>query len=145
MSCSSSSTRPEIVAPSDNSCIRSRQRRYVLFPQPDGPMIAVTLLFGNARVTWRTAVLPWKYADMKSVRSRVGRSATMTEARPRGVARRQPEEQDQRHEQQGGAPGQPVPFFEGTGGIGVDLQRERLHRLHDGELEIQVTQRGEQQ
>ena len=42
MSCPSSITRPVTRAPGIVSCIRLRQRRNVDFPQPDGPMIAVT-------------------------------------------------------------------------------------------------------
>src|ERR687885_1131487 len=41
MSCSSSTTRPRALAPRTTSCMRLRQRRSVLLPHPDGPMMGV--------------------------------------------------------------------------------------------------------
>ena len=43
MSSPSSSTLPSTRAPGITSCIRLRERSTVDLPQPDGPMIAVTL------------------------------------------------------------------------------------------------------
>ncbi len=43
MSTLSSSTEPDSAAEGMSSCIRLRMRRNVDFPQPDGPMSAVTL------------------------------------------------------------------------------------------------------
>ena len=45
---SCSSTVPSARAPGTSSCIRLRERRKVDFPQPDGPMRAVTVFAGNA-------------------------------------------------------------------------------------------------
>ena len=42
MSCPWYRIAPVIVKPGMRSFIRFRQRMYVLLPQPDGPMIAVT-------------------------------------------------------------------------------------------------------
>jgi len=42
MSSSSSITLPSTLAPSTTSCMRFNERRKVLFPHPDGPMMAVT-------------------------------------------------------------------------------------------------------
>src|SRR5678810_636523 len=42
MSFPSRSTRPSARAPSTTSCIRLRQRTNVDFPQPEGPITAVT-------------------------------------------------------------------------------------------------------
>src|SRR5436305_6801713 len=44
MSCPSRSTWPETRAPATTSCMRLSERRNVDFPQPDGPMRAVTSL-----------------------------------------------------------------------------------------------------
>ena len=42
MSTPSSARRPEVVQPSTRSFMRFMQRKKVLFPQPLGPIIAVT-------------------------------------------------------------------------------------------------------
>src|SRR5678815_3190493 len=48
MSCPSSSTRPSARAPRTTSCIRSRQRRNVLLPRPQGPRMAVMWFLATA-------------------------------------------------------------------------------------------------
>src|SRR5882672_2547779 len=105
-------------------------------------MIAVTLLVGNPSDTCRTAVFPLKYADRNSVRRRTAPSATMAEARARGVAGGEAENEHQRHQDQRRAPREPVPFFERSRGIHVDLQRKGLHRLQHVDLEVEVAQGG---
>src|SRR5262245_30691467 len=65
-------TEPVAHPPSDSSCIRLRQRRNVLFPQPEGPMRAVTVLVGKNRETSRTATL----RPYNAVRRRVSMRTT---------------------------------------------------------------------
>ena len=47
----SSVTSPSARAPGISSCIRLMQRTSVDFPQPDGPIIAVTLFAAKSRST----------------------------------------------------------------------------------------------
>jgi hypothetical protein len=49
---------PSTFAPGTTSFMRFRQRMNVLFPQPDGPMIAVTSFFSTWNETSRSASLP---------------------------------------------------------------------------------------
>ena len=54
-STSSSSTLPSERAPGISSCMRLTHRTMVDLPQPDGPMIAVTLPGSKLRLRSRTA------------------------------------------------------------------------------------------
>src|SRR5262245_5948507 len=57
MSVPSSNTDPVDQPLSDSSCMRLRQRRNVLLPQPDGPMMAVTVFVGKKTEVSFTAIL----------------------------------------------------------------------------------------
>src|ERR1700716_3605984 len=69
MSRESRNTWPATRAPGVVSCIRFRQRRSVDFPQPDGPMIAVTAPRGSSRLTSPTAWVAPYQADRSSIRT----------------------------------------------------------------------------
>src|SRR2546430_2810267 len=56
MSCPSNSTFPLTLAPVTSSCMRLRHRTRVDFPQPDGPIMAVTDLASAEKVT---SLSPW--------------------------------------------------------------------------------------
>src|SRR5438309_2374661 len=124
--------------------MRLRQRRNVLLPQPDGPMMAVTVLAGNSSEISRTATVRSNSAVSRCVARRAGASAGAI-ALPGGPAGRRGEEQDQSHEDQRRCPCQAVPLLERPGRVREDLQRERLHRMAERETEVQVAERGEQQ
>src|SRR6476660_8169742 len=130
MSCPSSSTRPRTVARSESSCMRLRQRRNVLLPHPDGPMMAVTVLAGNAREMFLTAAVLPKNAERYCAASLVGRSAGSI-ASTRDPARGHAEHKYESHQDQCGRPREPMPFVVRTGGVHEDLQRQGLHRLSD--------------
>jgi hypothetical protein len=55
MSSSSSVTQPSARAPGISSCIRLMHRTTVDFPEPDGPISAVTSLAGKSIVTFLIA------------------------------------------------------------------------------------------
>src|SRR5687767_9963467 len=79
MSLPSKSTRPSARASGIVSCSRLRQRRNVDFPQPDGPMMAVTSRSRSESETLRTPVAAPKKAVSPAASRRV---------RPRSGARR---------------------------------------------------------
>src|SRR6266550_6118943 len=141
----SSNTSPLTVAPGVSSCIRLRQRSRVDLPQPDGPMMAVTICAGNKSDTSCTA--RWcpnsAVTCAASSRSRVLADATI--ALPGDPAGRQRDHEDKPHQHQRRRPGQAMPLVERAGRVHVDLQRERLHRLADGKREIEIAERCEEQ
>src|SRR5881398_2415536 len=141
----SSSTEPVTQPPSDSSCMRFRQRRKVLLPQPEGPITAVTVCAGNRRDTsFTTARRPYRAVSRTaSSWSRASAGSAMT--RSQGPAGRQGEDQHETHEHQRRGPGEAVPFVERAGPVGEDLQRQRLHRLQDARGEVQVAERREKQ
>src|SRR6266550_8236040 len=57
------STEPSTRARGTVSCIRLKQRKSVDFPQPDGPMMAVTACCGISSDTFLTAATSPKNAD----------------------------------------------------------------------------------
>src|SRR5215510_10070053 len=57
MSVPSSKTDPVDQPLSDSSCMRLRQRRNVLLPHPDGPIIAVTVFVGKKTEVSFTAIM----------------------------------------------------------------------------------------
>src|SRR5690348_18431000 len=114
MSCPSSTTWPVDQPPSDSSCIRLRHRRNVLFPHPDGPMIAVTVWRGKGRLTSRTITFRWKSAESRRVSSctRVSGAISLTG----GTAGRQRKGGHEGQQYAGRRPRQPVLILVGTGG-----------------------------
>src|SRR5579884_2689499 len=65
----STQTSPPTRAPGMTSCMRLMQRRKVDFPQPDGPISAVTLFSSKSSVTSRIAsFLPYQ-AETSSART----------------------------------------------------------------------------
>src|SRR5262245_23082542 len=119
---SSRSTSPATAAPGVSSCIRLRQRSMVLLPQPEGPMIAVTVCAGNSSDTSRTARCWPKNAVNLTVSSRSRVLADATIPGPRDPTRDEGNDQDQTHEYECRCPGQAVPFVVRAGRIDVDLQ-----------------------
>src|SRR5712691_7075012 len=108
MSTSSSSTFPVTQPPSDSSCIRLRQRRKVLFPHPDGPMMAVTVLAGKRMEISRTAALRLKSAVSRTVSSRRRTLADTTMALSRHPAGDHGEHEYEAHQQERGGPPETV-------------------------------------
>src|SRR6266550_2400677 len=141
----SSNTSPLTVAPGVSSCIRLRQRSRVDLPQPDGPMMAVTVCAGNKSDTSRTArcVPNSAVTCAASSRSRVLADATI--ALPGDPAGRQRNDEYQTHQHERRGKGEAVPIHEWARAIDVDLQGQRLHRLAHRQREVEVAERGEQQ
>src|SRR5262249_49742707 len=119
---SSRSTSPATAAPGVSSCIRLRQRSMVLLPQPEGPMIAVTVCAGNSSDTSRTARCWPKNAVNLTVSSRSRVLADATIPGSRDPACNEGNDQDEAHEDQRGSPGQPVPLVVGTGCVDINLE-----------------------
>src|SRR4029077_15160867 len=141
----SSSTEPVTQPPSDSSCMRFRQRRNVLLPQPDGPITAVTVCAGNRMDTsFTTARRPYKAVSRTASswsRASAG-SAMMGTHHPAGG---EGEHQHEAHEHQRRGPGETVPLVERPRPVREDLERQGLHRLQDVRDEIQVAERREEQ
>src|SRR5437899_802955 len=142
---SSSSTSPVTLAPGVSSCMRFRQRSRVLLPHPDGPMIAVTVCAGKRNDTSRTARCCPNSAVRCAVSSwsRVLADATIT--LPRHPTGQERDDEHEANEYQRGCPRETVPVLEGAGGVYVDLQRQRLHRLRDVHGEVDVSERREEE
>ena len=78
---SSSSTSPSARAPGISSCMRLMQRTSVDLPQPDGPMIAVTLLARKSRSMPLTGcVVAVEGAQVLAASTRVPRSRSIAAA-----------------------------------------------------------------
>src|SRR3954462_12295356 len=95
---SSSSTAPVTDVFGASSCMRFRQRSRVLLPQPDGPMIAVTVLAGNNNETSRTARNDPNSAVSLAVSSRRRVLADATIALPGHPAGKERDDQHQPHQ-----------------------------------------------
>src|SRR6267378_1121212 len=108
MSAPSSSTRPVTHPPTDSSCIRLRHRSRVLLPHPDGPMMAVTVWAGNRIDTSVSTVRGPNSAVSRAVSSRSRASAGGAMTLPHGAAGGEGEQQHERHQDQGGGPGEAV-------------------------------------
>src|SRR3989441_3407966 len=141
----SSNTSPATLASGVSSCMRLRQRSSVLLPQPDGPMMAVTVCAGNRSDTSRTARCCPKSAVSRTVSSRSRVLADATIALPRDPAGRERNDEHEAHQDEGRCPRQTVPFIQWARRIDVDLQRQRLHWLCDREREVEIAQCGEEQ
>src|SRR2546428_3664117 len=141
----SSSTSPCTLAPGVSSCIRFKHRSSALLPQPDGPMIAVTVCAGNRSDTSRTARC-WPNSAVRCAASSRNRAlAEATIALPRHPAGGDGDDQHECHEHERGRPRETMPFLEGARRIHVDLQRQGLYRLCDVHGEVQIAKRGEQE
>src|SRR3989454_11442762 len=113
--------------------IRLRHRMNVAFPQPDGPMIAVTALGAIASPmpcsTWTSPNQAWRsLTRVPSATPSPHRAVTAARRDPR----READQEDQRDQHQG-----PRPGLAGAGGEGGDrgsgeLERERGGRLDRG-------------
>src|SRR6266545_6318045 len=141
----SSSTSPLTVAPGVSSCIRLRQRSRVDLPQPEGPMMAVTVCAGNSSDTSRTARCCPNSAVRCAASSRSRVLADATIALPGDPAGRQRDHEDKPHQYQRRCPGEAMPLVERAGRVDVNLEREGLHRLADREREIEIAERREEQ
>src|SRR2546429_1396910 len=137
----SSSTDPVTQPPSDSSCMRFRQRRKVLLPQPDGPITAVTVCAGNRMDTsFTTARRPYR-AVSRTASSWSRASAGCAMARSHDPAGREGEDQHETHEHQRGGPGEAVPFVEPAGPVGGKPEAQSLPRLPEARGEGQVAAR----
>src|SRR5215213_7874861 len=144
------STSPSTRAIGIVSCIRLRHRSRVDFPQPEGPMIAVTSLARKSSDTSRTALVAPKNAE--SARVRIASAGSLAGARTGAVAgvdaradaasvmatadsstrhdtREDADHQHETDEHQRARPGLRVPLVVGADRVGEHLQRERGDRL----------------
>src|SRR6266545_2732447 len=96
----SSNTLPLTVAPGVSSCIRFKQRSRVDLPQPDGPMMAVTVCAGNKSDTSRTARCCPNSAVRCAASSRSRVLADATIALPGDPAGGERNDQDKPHQYQ---------------------------------------------
>src|SRR5205814_6879505 len=122
----SNNTAPLKAAPGVNSCMRFRQRSSVLLPQPEGPMIAVTVCAGNRSDTSRTARCCPNSAVRCAVSSRKRVLADATISGPRDPAGGERDDQHESHQHERGCPREPMPLIERPGGVHIDLERQRL-------------------
>src|SRR5919112_1931241 len=105
MSCPSSRTSPSARAPGTVSCIRLRQRSNVDFPQPEGPMIAVTCPRGTPKEMSRTTRIEPKYASNDSTAIDTSRSiAAEPESRSGCEPRGNTDDEDESDEDEGTRP-----------------------------------------
>src|SRR6266851_5602380 len=122
MSAPSSSTVPVTQPPSESSCMRLRQRRKVVLPQPEGPITAVTVCAGNRIDTsFTTARRPYRAVSRTASscsRASAGGAMVLPDGRAGGEGEREHED----HEHQGRGPRQAVPLLERSGRIGEDLE-----------------------
>src|SRR6266849_3302227 len=139
----SSRTSPITLAPGVSSCMRFRQRSSVLLPQPEGPMIAVTVCAGNRSDTSRTARCCPNSAVRCVVSSRSRVLADDTMALPRGPAGGQRNGEHEAHQDERRGKSEPMPFVEWACAIHVNLQGQRLHRLSDRQCEVEIAERRE--
>src|SRR5690242_10109578 len=145
----SRSTRPETRPVGTVSCMRLRQRRNVDLPQPDGPMIAMTLPSSTGSEMSCTAWMEPNHALSDSAARRVrsgvtagsafaGRASARpasslftsiatshVEACPGSDAGDDADDEDERDEDQGTRPGEPVPVVVGTDCIVENLKGQR--------------------
>src|ERR1041385_6882329 len=142
---SSSSTSPCTLAPGVSSCMRFKHRSIVLLPQPDGPMMAGTGFAGNNSETARTARSSPNTAGRGAASRRSRALADATIPGPRDPARGQRDDEHEPHQHERRRPREAVPFLERSRRIDIDLERQRLHRLGDVDVEIQVAKCREQQ
>src|SRR6266699_6281831 len=119
---SSSNTSPWTLALGVSSCMRFKQRSKVLLPQPEGPMIAVTVFAGNRSDTSRTARCCPNSAVRCAVSSRSRVLADATISGPRDPAGGERDDQHQSHQHERGCPRDPMPLIERAGGVQVDLE-----------------------
>src|SRR5439155_13564053 len=141
MSAPSRKTRPVTRAVGTVSCMRLIQRRKVDFPQPDGPMIAVTDRSRIPTLASRTARTDPKYALRSSTRTV---SVSCAVSLSRRNAGREADDEDDREEDEGARPGLGVPFIIGADCIREDLKRERRNRLAERRRPEVVAEGGEQ-
>src|SRR3954468_12492998 len=173
MALPSISTVPSTRALGTVSCIRLKQRRRVDFPQPEGPMMAVTACCGIDSETFLTAATSPKNALSASVTMHgaasfagaVGssaRSCTVGVTTRAGLARNasvdwsaktrpgyEPsDETDDEHDEdqhQRAGPGLAMPLVIGTDGVAEDLQGQSGDRLANRCRPELVAKRGEEQ
>src|SRR5918999_1864970 len=137
MFCPASQTSPRTRAPGIVSCMRFRQRSRVDFPQPDGPMIAVTWRSCASSETPRIACVGPNHASSPTVRM-VGATAAapLTRsvsaaaiARAGDVTRDDADDEDEADEDERSRPGLGPPLVVGAICIDEDLQWKGGDRL----------------
>src|SRR5258708_39533109 len=109
MSAPSSNTEPVTQPPSESSCMRLRQRRNVVLPQPEGPITAVTVCAGNRSDTsFTTARRPYR-AVSRTASSCNRASAGGAMVLPDDGAGGEGEHEHKDHEHQAPLPPLPLP------------------------------------
>src|SRR6185503_6692526 len=132
MSRPSKRTSPSTRVPAPVSCMRYKHRNNVDFPQPDGPMIAVTSPVGTANLTSRTTRDAPKYASSASTPiagTCAGSVAAGSKAGTGSEAGREADDEDETEEDERPRPGLRVPVVVGRNCIVVDLHGSRSDRL----------------
>src|SRR5262245_15195920 len=127
----SRSTSPATRAPGTVSCIRFRQRKNVLLPQPDGPMMAVTARSRRSTLIPRTAWVTPNHAFRLRTSTRVGWSITSATWPSDGDPRDDADDEDKADEDDGAGPGERVPLVIRACRILEDLKGKR----RDGRVE----------
>src|SRR5678815_4859826 len=138
-----SSTSPSTVAPGTVSCMRLRQRSMVDLPQPDGPITAVTDLFGKSSVTFLSTRLPPNHAlSRRALRSgSVSATGIPTSC---CIAGDQTDDEDNGNENKRACPGLCVRRFVRTDRICEYLQRKRCDWLTERRRPELVAESSEQ-
>src|SRR4051812_23706359 len=126
MSWSSSSTVPDTRAPGMTSCMRLRVRRKVDFPQPDGPIMAVTCLGSIVMLTSAKACVEPYQALSPSTSMRFAMDSPesgkpVTTGEDTGD---DGEEEDKSDQRKGTGPRSVDSHLEGRPGLGEDKQRQ---------------------
>src|SRR5438552_3732184 len=103
------------------------------FPQPDGPMIAVTALGAIASPmpcsTWTSPNQALRsFTRIPSATPSPHRAVTAARRAPRGGG----DQEDQREQHPAPRPGRGVPVVEGRDRVGKDRERQRGDRLING-------------
>src|SRR5437868_572942 len=135
-------------APGITSCIRLMERKKVDFPQPDGPMMAVTMLGAMLMVTSRMARrLPYQAETASALTgSPMNDSFGLSRACPRRQAASQEasgeiQDDDDGEQYERSRPGLPVLVGIRGGRIDVDLMRKRLDRSARRKLGGRIAER----
>src|SRR5262249_1189536 len=126
----SSRTSPATPAPGTVSCMRLIQRMNVDFPQPDGPMIAVTALGATVRST-PCSTSDWPNHARSPFTQMPSPMLTSANRRPAPGrhSRGDTGHEDERDQDQRPCPRLPVPVVVRQDGVRVDLQRQGGDRL----------------
>src|SRR5205809_49785 len=141
-----SSTFPSTLAFGIVSCIRLRHRIRVDFPQPEGPMTAVTMRSSMSIViSWIASFSPYQ-AETDSTLSLIAIAlSSRNGSEPDDDARYDAEPEHHDDEDQGNAPSGLVLRHVRSGGPDVNGVRQRLDRLVESPEPVVASKRGDEE